>query len=342
MLSYIFPACFVEFPVNVEGRSAAFFLAAEEFLAAEMPQDNYAFFWQLNPTCVFGRNQDPAKELDIDFCRAHGVELVRRKSGGGTIFADHDNIMTSLVTGGGAVEPVFEAFAHTMADGLRRLGAPTRVSGRNDICFDDGRKICGSAFYHLPDRNIVHCTMLYDTQMELMTGCLTPARAKLESKGVKSVSSRIGLLKEYFSFGADELRRRLRDVLCNRSIMLTEEQVRRIEELERPYHETEYLMGRKAETAAENTRTTHINGCGRIDLAFTLREGCIDALSFRGDYFEVGSRSAESAFREALLGVPYSADAVRAALSAHRPEQTVRGLKAEDVVALLFDNRNTN
>ncbi|MBR1594016.1 MAG: lipoyltransferase [Alloprevotella sp.] len=331
--SDIFPACYVDFPADVEGRSAAFFLAAEEFMAREMPEDNYVFFWQLRPTCVYGRNQDPANELDLDFCRQHGIELVRRKSGGGTIFANRDNIMTSLVTGGGAVEPVFDAFAQSVAGGLRRLGAPTKVSGRNDICFEDGRKICGNAFYHLPRRNIVHCTMLYDTDMELMTGSLTPPAAKLQSKGVRSVRSRIGLLKEYLDFGVDELRRQLRLILTDRSLRLTEAQLRRIEELERPYHDPAYLFGT---AEMKETAGRRIEGCGRVDFHVRLHEGRIESVALTGDYFETGSQSATTAFTEALKGLAFDSEAVAAALAEHRPERTVRGLQAGDVMGILF------
>lgn len=331
----MFPACYVEFPENAEGRSAAFFLAAEEFLAREMPADDYAFFWQLRPTVVFGRHQDPTVELDIPFCKSHGVELIRRKSGGGTIFADEDNIMVSLVTETGSVEDIFAKFAHTVAGSLRSMGVPTKVSGRNDICLDDGRKICGGAFYHLPGRSIVHCTMLYDTQMELMRGCLTPGRAKLQSKGVKSVESRIGLLREFLSCGASKLRERLRPSLCDRMLRLTPEQMRRIEELERPYHEETYIYGkRRAEHNAEmRTRTfsERIEGCGRIDLVLHANaDGIITDVHLGGDFFESGSQSAEEAFRTALTGMPMTSETIHNAISLHHPERTIHGLRAED------------
>ncbi|MBR1712992.1 MAG: lipoyltransferase [Alloprevotella sp.] len=338
----IFPACFVEFPTDVEGRSAAFFLAAEEFMAREMPENNYVFFWQLDPTVVFGRNQDPAAELNLDFCRQHGIELVRRKSGGGTIFADRDNIMTSLVTGRGAVETVFGAFAHSVADGLRRLGAPTKVSGRNDICLEDGRKICGNAFYRLPQRNIVHCTMLYDTNMELMTGSLTPPAAKLESKGVKSVRSRIGLLKEVLPFGVDELRRSLRLILTNRSLRLTEAQMQRIEELERPYHAPDYVMGRKADHSAHHY-AARIEGCGRIDIRLSTHDGLITDVRLSGDYFETSNLSAEEALRNALRGQPLRREAILQALRQHHPERTIRGLSLEALEKLMdTENKQPN
>lgn len=154
-----FPACFVELPTTTEGRRAAFYLAAEEYIAGHLPEDNYLFTWQLNPTAVMGRNQVAHQEINLDFCQRKDC-VIRRKSGGGCIFADRNNIMISLITGGGPVEPLFAEYAETVAKGLCRLGAEVMVSGRNDIVLKDGRKVCGNAFYHKAAANIVHAPAL--------------------------------------------------------------------------------------------------------------------------------------------------------------------------------------
>ena len=113
-----FPACFVELPSYTEHRRAPFYLAAEEYIAQTLPVDNYLFSWQLGPTVVMGRNQVAHQEVDLDFCRREGIDVVRRKSGGGAIFADSRNIMWSLITGEGAVEPLFVEYAEKV---LKRI-----------------------------------------------------------------------------------------------------------------------------------------------------------------------------------------------------------------------------
>ena len=195
-LQSIFPACHVVFPASADSRRATFYLAAEEYIAQKLPADNYLFSWQLSPTVVIGRNQVVHQEINLDFCQAEGIDVVRRKSGGGAIFADQHNIMWSLVTTACAVEPLFQVYAHEVARSLDSLGAQTEVSGRNDITLKNGGKICGNAFYHLANHNIVHGTMLYDTNPRRMQGALTPDVSKLQSKGVSSVRSRVALLKE--------------------------------------------------------------------------------------------------------------------------------------------------
>lgn len=339
LIKDIFPACFVEFPHSVEGRSCAFFLATEEYVAKSLPENNYMFFWQLSPTVVYGRNQIVHQEINIDFCKQHGIELIRRKSGGGAIFADRDNIMTSLVSYGGKVEPLFEAFAEKVAKGLRELGAPTKVSGRNDIVLEDGRKICGNAFYHLPNRNIVHCTMLYDTNIPHMMGALTPDTTKLQARGVESVRSRIGLLKEFFDFGVDELRAQLRKMLTNRSITLTADDLKAIEAIEAEYHTDEYLYGKTA--AANHTYSQRFEGCGEVSMHITLRGSLIDHITMSGDFFEIEGMAASDAFNKALKNTPFTISSVRKALEESHPEQCVRNLSIKAVLALLFPENNS-
>ncbi len=211
-----FPACFVEFPKEAEGRGAAFFLAAEEHIAKNFPPDNYFFIWQTPPTVVYGRNQILENEVNTDFCRREDIEVVQRKSGGGCIYSDGGNLMLSLITKRCAVEPLFAEYANTVAALLTHLGAPAEASGRNDIVLSTGRKVCGNAFYQTPTHSIVHGTMLYKVDEQRMSGALTPDREKLARHGVESVRQRVGGLKDVLNLSIEELRTALIEGLTNR------------------------------------------------------------------------------------------------------------------------------
>lgn len=326
-----FPACFVEMPANTERRRAPFYLAAEEYLAQHFPTDSYLFSWQLGPTVVMGRNQIAHQEVDLDFCRAEGIDVVRRKSGGGAIYADSNNIMWSLVTGDGAVEPLFQDYAHTVAQALCTLGPKVAVSGRNDIVLEGGGKICGNAFYHLPNRNIVHGTMLYDTNQRLMQGALHPDISKLQTKGVRSVRSRVALLKDFLPYGVNELRSRLRPLLCNRSIALTAKDVAAIEELEKAYYAPDFLYGQAS--ASDLCREARIEGCGQLAIHFKLRGTLIEDVTLAGDFFELAN--AEAAFKTAFVAQPFTPQSLEAAIQKHHPEQTIRNLTEKQLIGLL-------
>lgn len=330
-----FPACLVAFPEGCEGRRAAFYLAAEEYLASAFEADSYLFSWVLGPTVVMGRNQVAEREVNLDFCRREGIDVVRRKSGGGCIYADGGNIMFSLVTTEGAVEPVFAEYAARVAAGLRDMGVEVTTSGRNDILLADGGKVCGNAFYHLAHRNIVHGTMLYDTDYRLMGGALRPDEGKLRSAGVASVRSRTGLIKEVMPIGVEQLRRGLEARLCDRVLRLEEADVREIERLEAPYYDPLYLYGKGTGEDVVASGSRRVEGCGRIGLTFRGRDGRVTDVGLVGDFFDLGD--AAERFRRAFVGVELRRAALLAAAERWHPETGIRGLDHEALRGLLED-----
>lgn len=181
-------------PDNVR-RSLAFYLAMEEFVASEVEGEAF-FVWRVEPTVIYGRNQVLENEVNLEYCREHGVDIVRRKSGGGCVYSDLGNIMISYVSGRGTVSEVFDRYMTALADALRALGVPAAKSGRNDILVE-GRKVSGNAFHQLPDRSIVHGTLLYSTDLEALTEAIKPPVEKLQRHGVESVRQRVMNLSEY-------------------------------------------------------------------------------------------------------------------------------------------------
>ncbi len=176
-------------------RSLAFYLAMEEYVAG-MIEDEAFFVWRVSPTVIIGRNQDLEAEVNLEYCRNHGVHVVRRKSGGGCVYSDMGNIMVSYISGRGAVPAVFDRYLSAMTACLCSLGIRAEKSGRNDILVE-GRKVSGNAFHQLPDRSIVHGTLLYDTDFEALEEAIRPPVEKLERHGVASVRQRVENLKSF-------------------------------------------------------------------------------------------------------------------------------------------------
>ena len=176
-------------------RSLAFYLAMEEFVAREIEGEAF-FVWRVEPTVIFGRNQVLENEVNLEYCREHGVDIVRRKSGGGCVYSDLGNIMVSYISRRGDVSEVFDRYMTALTEALRALGVPVEKSGRNDILLE-GRKISGNAFHQLPDRSIVHGTLLYSTDLEALTEAIKPPVEKLQRHGVESVRQRVMNLSEY-------------------------------------------------------------------------------------------------------------------------------------------------
>ena len=224
-----------------EPRRLSFYLAMEEFVARHTDESDAFFMWQVEPSVIFGRNQVLENEVNVAYCREHGISLYRRKSGGGCVYADMDNLMLSFVTSEENVNFAFNRFVNMVLLVLRKLGIAATGTSHNDIMIGD-RKVCGTACYHLEGRSIVHSTMLFDTNMDHMLNAITPSREKLEKKGIESVRQRITLLKDYTTLDSVEaLKVLIRETLCEGERLLTASEVAGIEAIEATYLKEEFI-----------------------------------------------------------------------------------------------------
>ena len=218
-------------------RRLSFHLAMGEYVARRLDEPDYFFTWQVEPTVIYGRNQVLENEVNLDYCREHGIEVFRRKSGGGCVYADRDNLMLSFVTAEQNVNFAFNRFVNMILLVLRKMGVEATGTSHNDIMIGD-RKVCGTACRTTPQGCIVHSTLLYDTNMAHMLQAITPSREKLQAKGIESVRQRITLLKEYTPLTLEEVKALVRETLCSGERMLTAADVAGIEALEKNYQLT--------------------------------------------------------------------------------------------------------
>ena len=230
---------YIAIPTN-ETRQLSFYLAMEEYVARHISEPDCFFMWQVEPSVIFGRNQVLENEVNVAYCRQNHIKMYRRKSGGGCVYADMDNLMLSYVSDGHQVGFTFNKFVQMIMLVLRKMGVEATSTTHNDIMIGDC-KVCGTAFYQLPGRSIVHSTMLYDTNMQHMLNAITPSAEKLEKKGIQSVRQRITLLKDYTSLSLPEVKALIRETLCEGELRLTPEQVTEIETLEQSYLKQEFI-----------------------------------------------------------------------------------------------------
>ena len=223
-----------------EVRRLSFYLAMEEYVARRLDESDSFFLWQVEPSVIFGRNQVLESEVNVPYCREHGIRLYRRKSGGGCVYADMDNLMLSYVTSEENVNFAFNRFVNMILLVLRKAGVAATGTSHNDIMIGD-RKVCGTACYHVGGRSIVHSTMLYDTNMEHMLNAITPSQEKLQKKGIESVRQRITLLKDHTPLSLEQLKMHIRDTLCTDERMLTPKEVEEIENLEQTYLREDFI-----------------------------------------------------------------------------------------------------
>ena len=218
----------------------SFYLAMEEYLARNSSESDLFFMWQVEPSVIFGRNQVAENEVNFDYCKQHNIKVYRRKSGGGCVYADKDNLMLSFITSEQNVGFAFNRFVNMVLLILRKLGISATGTTHNDIMIGN-KKVCGTACYHLGAKSIVHSTMLYDTNMTHMLNAITPSKEKLQKKGIESVRQRITLLKDYTPKTLDEVKALIRDTLCDGELVLSKDDVSEIEALEQTYLKEEFI-----------------------------------------------------------------------------------------------------
>ncbi len=324
-----------------EPQRLPFYLAMEEWAARTLPPAEYFFAWRVRPTVICGRNQEMDKEVDMDYCRKAGIDVVRRRSGGGCVYADMDNFMFSYISPGDEITSTFAHYTTMIADVLCSLGLKASATGRNDILVDE-KKVSGNAFYHLPGRCIAHGTMLYDFNPEAMRRAITPSRAKLESKSVKSVESRVTfLIASGLTMTHEQFEKYMVDSLCDDTIELSDADIADIRLIEQSYYDPSFLY-RKGEIPAETAdghihRHAHVPGVGEMNFTIATDEHShISRIEVSGDFFLTGD---PAVILGKLQGVPLTKSDIGNALAGTDPGLAIAGLDRPTLIRILANEQ---
>lgn len=320
---------YIFLPQDTRIRQLSFYLAMEEYVARNIDVNDCFFMWQVEPSVIFGRNQLIENEVNLEYCRKHGIQMFRRKSGGGCVYADMNNIMFSYITKDENVNFTFNRYINMVVLVLRKLGINATASGRNDIMID-GRKVSGNAFYHIPGRSIVHGTMLYNTDMQNMTGSITPSDDKLLSKGVQSVRQHIALLKDYTDIGIDDFKTFVIKNLCDSEIKLTSEDIDKIEDIEKEYLSHDFIYGNNPRYSI--IRKHRIDGVGNFEIRIEMKNDVIKEVNVMGDFFLIGDIG--NGILNPLRNTKLEYNSINSALPG-RIDDIIHKLSKEDFIRML-------
>ena len=235
---------YVNMPAN---KRLVWYLAAEEYFAKHLHkllQDlaidhgELFFTWIVSPTVIFGRHQVMENEVNIPFCQEKNIAMYRRKSGGGCVYADEGNLMISSISASSHSEQVFQDYLERMSSCLRTLGYEAVKSAHNDIMIGE-YKVSGNACYSLPTATIVHGTMLFDVNFDVLQQAITPSKEKLAKHCVESVRQRVINLKNIANTlkltSTQQLAKKIRDIWCNQTYTPTTDDLFAIDKIEQEY-----------------------------------------------------------------------------------------------------------
>jgi len=290
-------------------------LAFEEVVLRRRQEGDILILWQNENTIVVGQNQNAEAEINRSFVEEHGIRVVRRTTGGGTVYHDLGNLNYSFITDAGDRETLtMQAFIRPVVNALNGLGLSAEGSGRNDILVD-GRKVSGTAQRLMGSRMLHHGTLLFDSDANMVAGALNVDPAKFISKSSKSVRSRIGNIREMLpeDMTLPEFWAYLKRELAGNGIVedaLTAEELEEAETLRREKYATwEWNFGRSPRF--DLTNKCRYDG-GTLEVGVSVKDGCIDQIAFYGDFLAVSSLDELTA---ALAGCPFRREDMSAVLA---------------------------
>ena len=314
-------------------------LALEEYVFRNAGgEDSLLLFYVNAPSIIIGRNQNTIEEINPEVVRERGIQVVRRVSGGGAVYHDLGNLNFSFIT---PYAPErfnrYEEFTRPVVEVLRELGVPAELSGRNDI-LAGGRKISGNAQFVSRGRMFSHGTLLLDSDLDAVTAALQPKPGKVESKGHKSVRSRVANISEFLSRPLDvhELRERIVARIWGEDdpprLELGEPDWAGVEALvERKYGAWEWNYG---ESPACNVQRSKRFPTGEVDLRIQVERGWIRGIRIFGDF--MGRRDVAE-LEGRLHGVRYDREDLARLLDSVQVGEYVGDLTPEEFLALLVD-----
>lgn len=269
-------------------------LAIEEYALKNLEiNETYLLFYINEPSIIIGKNQNTIEEINTDYVESNGIQVVRRLSGGGAVYHDLGNLNFSFITkDDGDSFHNFRKFTEPVVAALQKLGVNAELSGRNDL-LAEGKKISGNAQFSTKGRMFSHGTLLYNSEMENVVSALKVKKDKIESKGIKSIRSRVANISDFLKSKMEIEKFRsllLKNIFDGQEeipeYVLSEEDWKKILQLSKErYQNWDWNYGKSPKF---NLQHSHRFPVGSIDVRLEVNKGIIENCKIYGDFFGVG------------------------------------------------------
>ncbi len=329
---------FVDNQENTDPRTN---IALETYLVENRLTDQPLLLFYINePSIIIGRNQNTVEEVNQRYVEEHGIHVVRRMSGGGAVYHDLGNFSYCFIQEEHGPARDFSVFTRPVIEALHQMGvAGAKLEGRNDLLID-GKKFSGNAMYIRNGRMTAHGTILYDADLDAVTAALKPRADKIESKGIKSVRSRVTNIRPYVADAYQHLNtREFRDHLLLRIFgvnnradvpeytLSTDDWAQIAAIRAERFANWDWNYGRSPAFTSERY---HKYPQGAVDFRFNVEQGGnIKEIKIYGDFFGVGDIAD---VEKRLTGIPYRRDAIAAAFADIDTALYFGGIAAKDLI----------
>lgn len=311
--------------------------AIEEYLVESLQEDCF-ILWQNSPCVLIGRNQNVYAEINMDYIRANNIDVVRRITGGGTVFNDNGNFNFTFIASKDNIRTIdFIPYTTPILNALRSMGILAEFKGRNDLVIE-GRKFSGNAQCVLRDKVLHHGTLLFDADMHALTSALNVNNLKLNSNNVKSVRSRVTNISNYLPkpMTIDEFKNRLLEWIYHNSenaryYQLTNQDIKSANEIANARYRLDgWNFPRKLDfTLMKEMRYDS----GLISCQTKVHQGLIQDIRIYGDFF--GTKDIGK-LQDMLVGIPYNAVDIEKMLSNMNIDEYIRGVNESELISLII------
>ncbi len=314
-------------------------LALEEHVFDHLPRDRtYFMLWQNDRAIIIGKHQNTLAEINASYVASNGIQVVRRLSGGGAVYHDLGNLNYTFITDAGQAEELnLQLFCQPIADVLKSLGVEARVNGRNDITIA-GKKFSGNSQYIKNGRVMHHGTILFDSDLGVVQDALNVSQEKIQTKGIRSVRSRITNVREHLQaeMSLAQFREKLLTGILSAQPDTAEYSLgcadyAAIEEIRKNRYGTwEWNYGYSP--ACTLLQKRRVEGCGSLEAHILIEAGLISQIAFRGDFFSL-LEPEELALR--FVGIVPEREAYERVLLDVDLSKYFLGLKQQDFIDLM-------
>ncbi|MDW0116918.1 lipoate--protein ligase [Sporosarcina thermotolerans] len=315
-------------------------LAIEEYVLKNMDvdKDSFLLFYINGPSIIIGKNQNTVEEINTEYVDANGIHVVRRLSGGGAVYHDLGNLNYSFITkDDGESFRNFKKFTEPVIKALADMGVKAELLGRNDILVE-GRKVSGNAQFATHGRMFTHGTLMFNTEIERVVSALRVRKDKIESKGIKSIRSRVANISEFIEepMTIEQFRMNILN-----SIFGGEENIQYMELTEQDWENIHALSAERygnwnwnyGKSPKFNVQHSHRFPVGGIDVRLQVENGNIQDVNIYGDFFGVGE---VQVVEESLKNVQYDRESISNAIEGVDIPTILGGITKEEFINLIY------
>ena len=283
--------------LNLTTTDPAWNLAVEEYVFDHLPRDRmYVMLWQNDNAIIIGKHQNTLAEINDAFVRDNQIRVVRRLSGGGAVYHDMGNLNYTIIADAMGDGIDFARFGNIVVKALAKIGICAQINGRNDLTIGE-QKFSGNAQYVRAGRIMHHGTLLFDSNTRMLSGALQVDPQKISAKGVKSVRSRVTNIRPHLprDMALEDFRQVLLSSILEdfpgTAYSLTEADLAAIAAIKETRYDTwQWNYGNSP--ACTMQKRKRIEGCGTVEAYISLRQGLVENITFRGDFFATGDPDA--------------------------------------------------